>query len=275
MNDNFKTPFSDLKNKTNRIKDWYSPEFVTIFGEVLNQKGKTLDSKKFLTSYSKSYKTLEMKSRVKLIAELVNTHIEGDFKFKLSALNKLMFKEWPHEEGMMNYGFYLYPVAQFVEDYGHQDVHASLDFIKLITKRFTGEFAIRPIANAHPELTLKTMKLWSKDKNFHVRRLASEGLRAKLPWGMKIKWVHENPEKTLPIYNALRNDPSLYVRRSVANSMGDIIKINEPLAYKTLQDWLSKKQTPENIWVIKHAIRHPAKKKIKKYLDLRIKLKTL
>lgn len=105
------------------------------------------------------------------------------------------------------------------------------------------------------------MKEWSTHKNFHVRRLASEGLRARLPWGKKIDWVDRNPEKTLPIYNKLRNDKVLYVRRSVANSMGDMIKINEDLAFNTFQKWLMRRQTKENLWVIKHAIRNPVKKK--------------
>ena len=102
-----------------------------------------------------------------------------------------------------------------------------------------------------------------------MRRLASEGLRARLPWGKKIDWIDSHPEKSLPIYNKLRNDKSLYVRRSVANSMGDMIKINEELAYKTLGEWLEKKNTAENLWVVKHAIRTPVKKNNRRFVKMK------
>ena len=112
------------------------------------------------------------------------------------------------------------------------------------------------------------MKDWAKHNNFHVRRLSSEGLRARLPWGSKIDWIDANPEKSLVIYNKLRNDPILYVRRSVANSMGDMLKINEGLALETLHKWFCKPHTAENLWVIKHAIRTPVKNKQKEFTVL-------
>ena len=79
----------------------------------------------------------------------------------------------------------------------------------------------------------------------------------------------------MPIYNALRNDKVLYVRRSVANAMGDLIKINDDLAYATFEKWLSKKKTEENVWVIKHAIRTPVKKGVGKYKKLKESLEKI
>jgi 3-methyladenine DNA glycosylase AlkC len=62
----------------------------------------------------------------------------------------------------------------------------SLNFIKELTKRFTGEYAIRPLLATKPKETIKTTVKWSKDENVHVRRLASEGVRISLPWSKKI-----------------------------------------------------------------------------------------
>lgn len=267
------TPFSNLKNKTNKLKDWYSVEFVQLFCEQLNAKKKVIDSKLFLKNYKKSYLTLELKQRLHLLAQLLHDQMELDYKKKLLHFESILGDPWPYEEGMYNYGSYLYPISQFVENYGEEDIEASLAFIEKLTMRFTGEWAIRPLASKDPCRVLKQMKEWSKHDNFHVRRLASEGLRAKLPWGKKIDWINESPQKSLPIYNKLRNDKILYVRRSVANSMGDMIKINEDLAMKTFEQWLSKKKTAENLWVIKHAIRNPVKKKNEKFLALSEELK--
>jgi len=266
------TPFCALKNPSNKHKDWYRKDFVEIFCKEINPQNKEFSNTYFQREFKSKYGPLELKQRLNLIAELFDTHCNYSYGKKIKLLEKLLYKKWPHETGMFNYGFHLYPVSQFIEINGAQDLEKSLDFLKELTQRFTAEWAIRTIANRDKALTLKTMKLWAKDKNFHVRRLASEGLRARLPWGQQIKWISEKPETALPIYTKLRNDTTLYVRRSVANSMGDIIKLDEKLALKTFDSWMKKKITPENLWVIKHAIRTPVKKSHPTFMRLRSKI---
>ncbi len=271
----FPTPFSDLKNKTGKHKDWFGLEFFQIFCEQINANNKLFDNKKILSAYKKDYKKCELKERLNLLAELLNNHLDMSYKKKVKTFESVLGKPLPFEEGMFTHCFFLYPVSQFIENYGHQDLETSLKFIEKLTMRFTGEWAIRPLANQNPKKVLIQMKEWSKHKNFHVRRLSSEGLRARLPWGKKITWIDETPEKSLPIYTKLRNDKVLYVRRSVANSMGDVIKINDDLAYATFENWLSKRLTKNNLWVIKHAIRTPVKKGDKKYVALKNKVTKL
>lgn len=270
-----KTSFSKITNPTGKHKDWYKEPFIKVFCEQINPKDKHFSSAKLINKYKKLHSSLEMKERLKLIADLLDEFLDVSFTKKVKILESLLGDELEAEEGMFDYGFHLYPISQWLEKNSDEDPKTSLKFIKEITKRFTGEWAIRPFANKHEKLVLKTMNDWSKDESFHVRRLSSEGLRPKLPWGVKIDWMNENPKKALPIYSKLRNDPSLYVRRSVANSMGDIIKINDSLAFETFQSWLTKKLTKENLWVIKHAVRHPDKHKVKKYVDLRAKVTKL
>jgi 3-methyladenine DNA glycosylase AlkC len=262
------TPFSALTNETKKIKDWYGIPFAKVLVDELS----ISDRKSFLQSFKKAHTGLELKGRLHLIAMLLDTHLEGSYRNKLNSLSKLLGPEWPHETGMMNYGFHLYPVSQFVENYALRDISASLSFIEDLTRRFTGEFAVRPIFAHDQKLALEIAKKWSKDENFHLRRLASEGLRARLPWGAGIPWIREQPQKTIPLLASLRNDPVLYVRRSVANAMGDIIKIDENLALKTCTAWLSKRRTKENLWVISHAIRHPVKKGKSEFVSLKKKI---
>jgi hypothetical protein len=45
-----------------------------------------------------------------------------------------------------------------------------------------------------------------------------------LPWGLQLKALIADPSPTLPILAALQDDPSDYVRRSVANHLNDIAK---------------------------------------------------
>ena len=267
-----KTPFSKITNKTGKHKDWYKEPFIKIFCDEINPNNKYFLSSKLINKYKKLHTSLELKERLKCIADLLDEFLNLSYTKKLEILKPLLKKELPYEEGMFDYGFHLYPVSQFIEKNGNENLDKSLEFIEELTKRFTGEWAIRPLAESNEKKVLKQMKTWMTHKNFHVRRLASEGLRPRLPWGTKISWINNNPKKALPIYNKLRNDKSLYVRRSVANAMGDILKLDEPLAFKTFQSWLKKKQTKENLWVIKHAVRHPAKKGVKKYVHFRKEL---
>jgi 3-methyladenine DNA glycosylase AlkC len=265
-------PFSKITNQTGKHKDWYKEPFIKTFCEQINPQNKLFSNSQFISKYKKLHTSLELKERLKLIADLLDEFLDMPYVKKLDTLKPLLGDELQSEEGMFDHGFQLYPVSQFIEKNGNEDLKKSLDFIEELTKRFTGEWAIRPLAAKHEKSVLKKMKEWSKHKNFHVRRLSSEGLRPRLPWGTKIDWINEAPQKAIPIYSKLRNDKSLYVRRSVANSMGDILKLDETLAFNTFQDWLSKKQTKENLWVIKHAIRHPAKNKVPKYVKLRADL---
>lgn len=269
----FVTPYSKLKNPTGLLKDLYGLAFVKILSQQISNRTDQFDGARFVKDFKKGSPLLEMKARLHLISDLLNNYLNLTYKEKLNLFQDMLGPEWPFEEGTYRYGFHLYPISQYVENNAQEDLKASMEFIKDMTKRYTGEFAVRAVANADQKLALKFMREWSKDENFHVRRLSSEGLRAKLPWGKKINWVNETPEKTLPIYNRLKDDKSLYVRRSVANSMGDLIKINEDLAFITLNSWFNKRNVSQNVlWVIKHAIRHPVKKKNQKFIDLKVRV---
>jgi len=261
-------PFSELKNKTGKHKDWYTPEYLKVLCSVINPDDSAFSSQALCRDFKNSYEDLELKGRLSRIAELLDDALDCSYTQQLRLLSRAFGPPLESETGMFTVGYYLYPLSQFVERYGERDLQASLAFIYELTQRFTGEWAIRTIAGADENLTLKTVKVWAKDSSFHVRRLASEGLRPRLPWGSKIEWVDQAPKKLMPLNNRLRNDDVLYVRRSGANSLGDIIKLDDSLAYATFEKWLSGRTTLENLWVIKHAIRTPVKKGDKKYVAL-------
>ena len=61
------------------------------------------------------------------------------------------------------------------------------------------------------------MKFWAKSDNEHLRRLASEGCRPRLPWAVALPKFKQEPSKVLQILQLLKNDKSEYVRKSVAN----------------------------------------------------------
>jgi 3-methyladenine DNA glycosylase AlkC len=123
-----------------------------------------------------------------------------------------------------------------------------------LTQRFTAEFAVRPFLIHHPELTLATLGQWVGDPSQHVRRLVSEGSRPRLPWGLQLRSLIDDPSPTLPLLRALQDDPSEYVRRSVANHLNDIAKDHPQVVAQWLQDHLSG-ASKERQALLKHASR--------------------
>ncbi len=120
--------------------------------------------------------------------------------------------------------------------------------------RFSAEDAIRYFINAYPKQTLAALLRFSRDRHYHVRRLASEGTRPKLPWAQKINIPIQDP---LPILDNLFSDKTRFVTRSVANHLNDISKINPELTLMTLKIWQqSGKQDPKEMeYITNHSLR--------------------
>ena len=62
----------------------------------------------------------------------------------------------------------------------------------------------------------------------------------------------------LALLELLKDDPALYVRRSVANNLNDIGKDHPPVLMQTAQRWM-RGATPERAWVVRHALRWAVK----------------
>jgi 3-methyladenine DNA glycosylase AlkC len=85
---------------------------------------------------------------------------------------------------------------------------------------------------------------------------------------MRIPSFMANPKPVLPILEALKDDQSLYVRRSVANHLGDIAKDHPDWVFDICERWLQDSSN-EVKWLIRHALRHPSRKGNKMALELR------
>lgn len=155
-----------------------------------------------------------------------------------------------------------------LENGGRDPFEVSMRAQYEITRRFSAEFSLRPFLIRWPERTLARLEIWTRDPDPHVRRLCSEGARPRLPWAQRIPAFVENPRPVLPILEALKDDPDLYVRRSVANHLGDVAKDHPGLAFEICAQWL-RGASPERKWLIRHALRHPAKKGVTAALRLR------
>lgn len=134
------------------------------------------------------------------------------------------------------------------------DFERGLELLALLTPRLTAEFALRTFLAADLERTLGTVSTWTKHPDEHVRRLASEGTRPRLPWAKQVREILAHPEVTREILDALRHDDSPYVRRSVANHLNDVSRANPALAVDIATTWLADpaETTPQ---LVRHALR--------------------
>jgi hypothetical protein len=140
---------------------------------------------------------LELKGRVALIAAALREGLPPDYPAALAILLQVLGPEIPEEAGMFDAGWWIMPIAYYVEAYGLEHPEVSLDAIYAITKRHTGEFAIRPYLERYPNQTLARLPAWAEDPNAHMRRLVSEGTRTRLPWGKRLEMFVRDPGPVL------------------------------------------------------------------------------
>ena len=242
-----------------KLKYYFDRELAQLLAEKIVEVFVDFNSKVFVRNIDKSVDDLELKDRVAVIAQGLRTHLPQDYPQALAILLKIIGPENPKETGMFTEGYWLMPVAYFVETYGIDDFDLSMNAIYEITKRNTGEYAIRPFVVKNLHHALVFIKKWAKDKNFQVRRLASEGIRPRLPWARKLDAFIKDPKPVLEILETLKKDPSPFVRKSVANNLNDILRDNYEIGMQTIRVW-HQTATKETQWIIKHALRNEIKK---------------
>lgn len=241
------------------LKLWFDKELAELLSQKLTSVKTDFNSASFITKIDSGVDGLELKDRVELITDELNNELDGDYSQQIEVLLQILGPENEDETGMFKEYYWVMPIAKFVEKYGTDHFQVSMDAIHEITKRNTGEYAIRPFIEKYPDRTMAQMLKWSKDQNKHVRRLASEGGRPRLPWATKLQLFIDNPSLLLPILENLKDDQSKYVQKSVANCVNDILKDNPEVAKKTIVDW-TKDPTKERAWIINHALRNLRKK---------------
>lgn len=136
-----------------------------------------------------------------------------------------------------SYGFSKMIFPDFVEVFGLDDWEASLPALEEFTQLASAEFAVRPFIKKDPPRMMAQMLAWTEHDSLEVRRLASEGCRPRLPWGIALPAFQADPSLILPILEILKSDESESVRRSVANNLNDISKDNPQVVIDLLREW--------------------------------------
>ncbi|CAM5434461.1 hypothetical protein GCM10010329_52650 [Streptomyces spiroverticillatus] len=242
------------------LKRYFDGAGARRLGELVHAVHPAFDLEGYVAEAESRVAELELKDRVRVLAEGLRSRLPGPYPEAVAVLVALLGDELAEGEGMFNASWHLMPVARFVEEYGLDHPTVSLDALHEITRRHTGEFAVRPFVERHPGLTMKYVADWAHSPSHHVRRLASEGIRPRLPWARTLTGFVADPRPVLDVLEVLRSDPSPYVRTSVANNLNDIARDHPGLVLATARRWAEESPTPETAWTVRHGLRTLVKK---------------
>jgi 3-methyladenine DNA glycosylase AlkC len=234
------------------LKNLFNEQFVIPFSKVCEKHISGFNAQEFInTVFDNNWESLEMKPRIKHIATSLKQQLPESIPESLVLISEI--SEDVRINHQMQDRFEYLILCDYIENYGIDYLEESLIAIEKVTILATCEFAIRPFIRKYPNKTFEQLYTWSKHEHESVRRLASEGCRPRLPWGMGIPNLKKDPSLIFPILENLKDDPSLYVRRSVANNINDISKEHPEKILALLNKW--NHFSEERNWVVKHAAR--------------------
>ncbi|MCB2231576.1 DNA alkylation repair protein [bacterium] len=187
----------------------------------------------------------ELKDRTQTIARHLREYLPKDY----GKAVRILIKTAPHVGSFENWS-----LTSYVELFGLEHFEESIAAMKALTPHSTCEFAIRPYMNRYTERMMPVLHEWALDPDEHVRRLAAEGSRPRGVWTAHITAFRKDPKPVLELLEKLKADPSLYVRKAVANNLNDISKDHPKAVIKTALRWQKDKQRHTE-WIIKHACR--------------------
>lgn len=242
------------------FKNIYNPALIEGMAGHLARVSPEFDREAFLSTALRGLDDLEMLARAEQISVAIDAAFPNDLPLKRDAMIAALHPRVDmalSEMGVDDQGISGWagePMARVIARHGLDDPAPNLEALREMTMRFSSEFAVRPFFRDHPEVTMEAARRWAKDANVHVRRLASEGSRPLLPWGIKLQGFVKDPSALIPLLAGLRDDPEDYVRRSVANNLNDIAKHHPDLVAEVAQDWL-KGAGPNRRKLVKHACR--------------------
>jgi 3-methyladenine DNA glycosylase AlkC len=240
------------------LKNRYGPEIPRRIARMIAQVHPAFPQAAFLRDALDGYEALELMPRGRHIARALRKHLPQDVPAALDIL--LASLDAPRGDGGGPLASFLYlPHTVYVAEYALGHFEHAMRAQHALTQRFTAEFSIRPFIDRYPERTLARLREWTRDPSPHVRRLVSEGTRPRLPWAPRLRALQRDPRPALELLELLKDDPELYVRRSVANHLNDIGKDHPALLNTVAKRWL-KGASPERAWIVRHALRSAIKR---------------
>ncbi|HCM84962.1 MULTISPECIES: DNA alkylation repair protein [Enterococcus] len=240
-------------------KDHYNDQYILDLSEKLTQAIPDFPATIFSNELIGNLEDKELFARFDFIVDALEKNLSENYSENIQAFCKILGPELEQSTGMFSFGWWLWPIGRYVERHGNENWQVSLDFLKELTKRFTGEYAIRPLLKEHPQEVMDELIRWSQEDNVHVRRLACEGVRTRLPWSEKIFVALEEFDRYAIILTNLKDDPEKFVQKSVGNNLNDLYKDAPEKADYLISEWQKIPSSKAQEWIVKHGRRNQKK----------------
>lgn len=228
-----------------QLKDWFNEARYRQLATDLAAVCPAADPERFLALTLDGLDERSLMQRLRRTAEAFREVLPTPYPRALAVLHRLAPR--------LDHGFVGIVLADFVGQFGHDHFDESMAALRVFTRHGSAEFAIREFLRRDLPRTLRVMEGWSRDTDEHVRRLASEGCRPRLPWSFKLDALIADPQPVGPILDNLRADPSAYVRKSVANHLNDISKDQPDWLFDRFSRW--NLEDVRTAWIARHALR--------------------
>jgi len=237
--------------------DLFNKTSVSYLADVFYKNDTAFPRQEFINNILEDFPGLELKERIARVRQELELVLPKDFPRACAVIIAALPIELDSKKSDGDFGnFIIAAISDYVVHNGMKSEYCdlSLQTLQEITKRFSAEDAIRYFINEFPQKTVSFLLNCARSDNYHVRRLASEGTRPRLPWSQNIII---NYKDSMPILDILFSDSTRYVTRSVANHMNDISKIDPVYIVAALRRWQkSKKQNnDEMIYIMNHSLR--------------------
>ncbi|WP_026888703.1 DNA alkylation repair protein [Clostridium beijerinckii] len=242
------------------LKNIYTLEFLNDFASKIQNVYTKFNEKDFVASVlAYPWDELPLKARIHRIAEILGNYLPNDFENALNILFSI-------NESCIRFPYLFFP--DFIATYGRHEEYfeLSMNALERFTQQSSSEFAIRPFLLHHPKRVMEYMMKWSLSPNEHIRRLSSEGCRPRLPWGTSLPMFKIDPYPVLKVLENLKEDDSLYVRKSIANNLNDISKDNPDTVLEIAENWMCHNQNTD--WILRRGCRTLIKKSNPKAMSL-------
>jgi 3-methyladenine DNA glycosylase AlkC len=218
------------------LKHIYNKSFFDTYSDVLSELIPGLDNDLFIASFATPHwESLELKQRMAYLAQITDKLLPVPYPEKAETI--LLIIDTLRKRGIKDQNLEYIFLADIITEHGLHDLKTSVHAIEHITQFTSFEFAGRPFFIRYPAEMMEQMLIWSSHPNANVRRYASEGCRPRLPWGLQLKQFVADPSPIIPILEQLKDDPSEYVRKSVANNLNDISKDHPHIVINFIRKW--------------------------------------
>ena len=228
----------------------FNRDSVTGFAAAIRGVYPAFDEEAFLSGvFDESWPDRALMDRMRHVTAVLHEGLPADYRQAAALLIEAAPK-------LTGGGFVDMVPCDYAAVYGLEDLTTSIPLLEESTKLTSAEFAVRPFIEKYPEPMMAQMLAWAGHDHAGVRRLASEGCRPRLPWGIRLHDLVDDPAPILPILEKLKHDPSESVRRSVANNLNDTSKDNPAVVLDVLRRWNAAETDDKEIaWITAHALR--------------------